>query len=50
MAVTPAASLVERGIFDPQYANEAAIFAAWAGLVTVVYMSFMAKHHSGTQL
>lgn len=41
------ASVVERGIFDPRHANEAAIFAAWAFCVTLIYWKLAARHQSG---
>ena len=42
------ASVIERGIFDPRHTNEAAIFAAWAGSITIIYWKLAARHQSGT--
>lgn len=42
------ATVVERGIFDPQHANEALVFAAWAGSVAILYWKLASKHQSGT--
>ena len=42
------AGVIERGIFDPRHANEAAIFAAWAGIVMIIYWKLAARHLSGT--
>ena len=41
------AGVIERGIFDPRHANEAAIFAAWAGIVMIIYWKLAARHLSG---
>lgn len=49
MDMLSGASVVERGIFDPRHANEAAIFAAWAASVAVIYWRLAAKHQSGKQ-
>lgn len=43
------ASVIERGIFDPRHTNEAAVFAAWACIVALIYWKLATKHQSGTQ-
>ena len=48
MADTVGAKIIERGIFDPAHVNEAAIFAAWAGMVATVYVTLSVKHKPGT--
>lgn len=49
METISGASVIERGIFDPRHSNEAAVFAAWACSVTIIYWKLAAKHQSGTQ-
>ena len=48
MADIVGSSIIERGIFDPAHVNEAAIFAAWAGIVATVYLTIGVKHKPGT--